>query len=277
MRIKSLARKIANDIEDTLELKKEVNNVLDKAIISSKNLTNKSSVAQIAAINISALIVEIILHYPKAKKFLKAYAVAEEEYMPSYPPISPITNTMFTIWISFDLTLSPKSKETASNSMIYFKNKLGIPEYVLDEAKKLSDNRLGFYIQEEIEESIVYIREILTNKKMKVIFSSNYKGKKGEVCLCRFSYESKEGLAIGLITPYTLQDQSEQDILDYYERQNIKQGDIDIDQKLNKLFKDRSYGDTYWLEYVFQGYVGFDNFQIKIRGIPDIKKSLPHG
>src|ERR1019366_1272538 len=53
--------------------------------------------------NISSFFAEGVSHLPEMKAFAKIYTNAEDEYMPSGPPMSPLTTSFFTAWAFYDL------------------------------------------------------------------------------------------------------------------------------------------------------------------------------
>src|SRR5271156_280230 len=54
---------------------------------------------------------EGVSQMPEMKAYVKAMVAAEDTYMPSSPPISPLTTSFFTTWAFYDLRIG-KSGET---------------------------------------------------------------------------------------------------------------------------------------------------------------------
>jgi hypothetical protein len=45
----------------------------------------------------------------EARQFARIVAAAEDTYMPSYPPMSPVTTSHFAMWSLFDVQFGPDS------------------------------------------------------------------------------------------------------------------------------------------------------------------------
>ena len=54
---------------------------------------------------------EGVSRFPEMKTWAKTVAAAEEEYMPSGPPMSPLTGSYFWTWVLYDLRIG-KSTDT---------------------------------------------------------------------------------------------------------------------------------------------------------------------
>src|ERR1700687_1325497 len=53
--------------------------------------------------NITSFFAEGVSPLPEMKKYAKIVAKAEDEYLPSGPPMSPLTTSFFTTWAFYDL------------------------------------------------------------------------------------------------------------------------------------------------------------------------------
>ncbi len=59
---------------------------------------------------------EDVSQLPEMRKFVKLVAKAEDEYLPSGPPMSPLTGSYFTCWAFFDLQFD--STDTLATCLI---------------------------------------------------------------------------------------------------------------------------------------------------------------
>src|SRR6058998_251576 len=53
--------------------------------------------------NITSFFAEGVSQLPETKKYAKIVIKAEDEYLPSGPPMSPLTTSFFTTWALYDL------------------------------------------------------------------------------------------------------------------------------------------------------------------------------
>ena len=60
---------------------------------------------------------ELVSQYPEMQAWTNAVAAAEEEYMPSGPPISPLTHSFFWTWALYDLPIGDSDDTIASCQM----------------------------------------------------------------------------------------------------------------------------------------------------------------
>ena len=58
--------------------------------------------------NFASVMTELISGLREAKKFVRIVNDAEDEYMPGYPPMSPLTTSYFTMWTMFDVQFGEK-------------------------------------------------------------------------------------------------------------------------------------------------------------------------
>lgn len=119
-----LARKIIDSARQ--ELQKKVTSLGDwkegklrsedyqKSIISKESLNKLDPLhaLYIYSQNQLSVLIEQISEWPQLDKLTDIYARAEKEYLPSGPPMSPLTPTYFTSWGAFDLCSFGAKKET---------------------------------------------------------------------------------------------------------------------------------------------------------------------
>jgi len=105
--ISSLKRSIQSKVINISDLKgaKIQADNLDKTIISEESLSKLDPLHGIYAYaqNKMSFFVEQLAELPMRTKLINAYADAEYMYMPSGPPMSPLTKSYFFSWGFFDL------------------------------------------------------------------------------------------------------------------------------------------------------------------------------
>jgi hypothetical protein len=84
---------------------------------------------------------------------LKAYSdivgSAEEEYMPSGPPMSPITASYFTCWAFYALQFGP-DKETIGTCLLDITNQVDFPTDMRFTLELMQNSRMGMYSKHTI-------------------------------------------------------------------------------------------------------------------------------
>ena len=67
-----------------------------------------------AAHNLLGVHFELVAQFPEMGRFAEAFTNAEEEYMPSGPPMSPLTGSYFHSWAFYDLAFGAQRESIAS-------------------------------------------------------------------------------------------------------------------------------------------------------------------
>ena len=234
-----------------------------------------------------SVFVEQLAQLPALSQLTNAYADAEQEYIPSGPPMSPLTKSYFTCWGLFDLCAGSK-KETFGSVTIDLCRFFGVDTGLIGVFEKMQNSRMGFYVQEGSSDKYVLLRELITNREMEAIVPSGYRGNQGEIWFARVMpppFETGQfDYSIVLTTPYLVSDLrdnfhflrgSEKGWLEYFERNLKKTGRGDKVSAYEFLMK---YGldRTYWNEYIVLSYVNHQQDMILLSGFPDTPASLPH-
>src|ERR1017187_9338673 len=84
---------------------------------------------------------------------------AEDEYMPSGPPMSPLTRSYFTTWAFFDLRFGPY-QETLGKCLLDAGTMLGFDAEVMDAIRNCSESRMGIYENEQLKGSRSLLKEL---------------------------------------------------------------------------------------------------------------------
>ena len=104
---------------------------------------------------------ELVSKLPEMKLFAKLAGDAEEEYMPSGPPMSPLTGSYFTCWAFYDLRFG-KDGDTIGKCQIEANDLVLMNPDQLDVLKKLSESRMGIYEYIGFADGLVRLRELIT-------------------------------------------------------------------------------------------------------------------
>ena len=260
-----------------------------KTVISDDELSKLDPVHGVYTYgqNKLSVFVEQLAQLPALSQLTNAYADAEEKYMPSGPPMSPLTKSYFICWGFFDLCAGAK-KETFGSVTIDLCKFFGVDTGLIGVFEKMQNSRMGFYVHEGSSDKCVFLRELITNREIETVVPSGYRGTQGEIWFARVMpppFETGQfGYSVVLTTPYVvgeLQDKShflrgsEKGWLEYFERNLKKTGRGDKASAYEFLLK---YGldRTYWNEYVFLAYVNHQQDMILLAGFPDTPASLPH-
>ena len=237
--------------------------------------------------NKMSVLVEQLAELPVMSELTEAYTLAEEEYMPSGPPMSPLTHSYFTCWGFFDLCVGPM-KESFGSIAIEVCKSLEVDQGLIRLFQKMQASRMGFYVHEGFSGQHVLLKEFLTEKRIKAIVPSGHRGQPGEIWLARILPEPFEELPLGysvvFTTPYVIgmvkeklfyqvSDQTEWQA--FFERTLKKTGKENVTTAYEQFMK---YGLTrhYWNEYIFEAYVNEVQGAILLTGFPDIPLSRPH-
>jgi hypothetical protein len=225
---------------------------------------------------ISSMFAEGASQLPELKEYAKFAGKAEEEYMPSGPPMSPLTVSYFTCWVFYDLRFG-RDGETIGQCQIDANDLIGLNPDQLDALKKMSAARMGIYEHVGTDGPLVLLRELVTDDGFPCHIASGYKGRKGEIWYIRLLPPLLPDVAnyhIGFTTPYILQ-ASQTDWLNFLRRAMLPFKATSDREALHRLLK---FGPepNYWNEFVLKAYHHHQPDAIFLTGIPDLKDTLPH-
>jgi hypothetical protein len=210
-------------------------------------------------------------------RFYQLFSKAENDYMPSYPPTSPLTSSFFTCWAFFDACIG-LAKETIGTTIIAVGSALGMDNDLLRIIGLMQESRMAVYAHEGFDQERIILRELLTNRVCKSICPSGHLGQKGELWFARVLPPPVPGLEEHVIftTPYLLINPDEREWLAYFQRTlptNMPTAD-----RLAAYEHHMKFGPSrdYWTEFVFEAYVNYRSNVIFLQGLPDIPESRPH-
>lgn len=233
-----------------------------------------------------SVLVEQLTGLPPCAGLAQAYADAEDEYMPSGPPMSPLTMSYFFCWGVFDSAVGD-SRETLGTVAIEVGSALGMEDSVIALFRHMQESRMGFYMHQGTGDSLVMLKELITGKEHACIVPAGYMGQPGEMWFVRVLPEPFDAMKTGRLlvfnTPYVIGTRSKdrfspanpQEWEAFFDRTLPRTGIDDSGQAHTHLMK---YGLTpnYWNEYVMEGYVNHRQDMILLAGFPDVPSSRPH-
>lgn len=205
--------------------------------------------------------------------FKKISMAQEDLYMPSGPPMSPLTDSYYQSWECFDLTFGP-DKETLATIFLDLVDILKISQDEIDLINALSVSRMGVYQVCQIIDKKILLKELITKTEQWCVCVAGYKGKVGELWFVRIlppptKYLDYIDYSIVLTTPYVLRNSSEKNWNDFFLRNNV--------DKINyHTFMKQGPSMNYWNEFIFYGYLNYITEAVFLSGIPDKENTLPH-
>ncbi len=210
---------------------------------------------------------------------LKAYydiaESAEDEYMPSAPPMSPLTSSYFTCWAFFDLQFGP-DKETIGTCYLDLAEQAKFYPDSVHIMELMQNSRMGIYEHCGIQDGRVLLQDIVTQDEHLCYVPTGYSGKKGQCWYVRILPPINEYFDYSVVfnTPYILTGESKEDWLSFIKRARAGSADGDI-----SYYDFMKYGldINYWNEFVFMAYLNHQSDAIFLKGIPDVTESMPHG
>lgn len=233
--------------------------------------------------------VEQLSALPELRKLTDALVQAEDEYMPSGPPMSPLTQSYFFCWGALDLSAGPK-RESFASIAIDLCRQFDLDPYFIQLLSAIEQTRMGVYIHQGHRAGRIRLRELVTGRQHEVICPAGYSGAENEVWYVRLFHWPFEtegpGYSVVINTPYVIvpigpSDKgapklgTASDWEAYFNRTLPRSGPDDEQTRYNEFMK-YGEGKNYWNEYVFLAYVNHREDVIWLTGIPDRPESLPH-
>ena len=229
--------------------------------------------------NIVSLMAESISGMREAKGFARIVGDAEDEYMPSGPPMSPLTVSYFAMWAFFDVRFG-SSRETMGNCILRLAPEFDFPSWLIDATERMQLSRMGFYVHCGSEGEVVLLREVGAQEIVPCAVPAGYTGTAGEIWFVRVLPPPHEMCPRHIVinTPYVIRGWPERAFIDYLERElaRMMAGKPPRTDDLHGHLMKYGADPNHWNEYIFCAYSGHQHEAIFLTGIPDIRESLPH-
>ncbi len=222
-----------------------------------------------------AMFGEQVLALPDASKFAKPIAAAEDEYMPSGPPMSPLTGTYFFGWAYCDFQVGV-AKETAAGATIDVITTLGVDPGMLTLMRTFAASRMGLWTVLGHGDGTTILREGVMGDTRECVVPAGYPGKRGELWLARVLPAPKEGLpSLVFTTPYVLW--SPASAWEEYLGRTLTKMDPKNPARAYPTLMKHGLSARYWPEFVFEAYASHKPEAVFLLGLPDVDGSRPHG
>ena len=227
--------------------------------------------------NLVSVFSEQISIFPELKTYRKDLIKAEDTYIPGFPPLSPITVSFFTMWAFYDYCFG-KDDECIGSVLIDLSEKLKLPHDWVLVVESQWQSRMGIYEHCGFHGDKIVLKELITAEETVCICPAGYKGEKNELWYVRILNSPMNLLnySVAFTTPYILQGNSNQQWIEFFQRNDIEPSDSDVMRKLQTFMK-RGKSKFYWPEFIMDGYNGYKKECIFLKGIPDQPETLPHG
>lgn len=227
--------------------------------------------------NQASVLLEMITALPALARLTDLIVDASEEYMPSGPPMSPLTSSYFFYWSCFDAAIGT-ARETIGDCIAALARCADAHPDFLTIIDIMRQSRMGLYVCESRDQGGVRLREFVTGEIASCIVPAGHRGERGEIWLARVLPPPGPEFAqrVVITTPYVIIDPGERDWQRFLERTLPKTGIDDPRRAYPHLMK---YGLDlrYWSEYILEAYVNYETSLVYLRGLPDVAGSRPHG
>jgi hypothetical protein len=97
---------------------------------------------------------------PALNRFFDTIAAADELYMPSGPPMSPLTTSYFNCWLLFDLKVG-LDQETLTTLIVDLQRHFGLDKNTLAVMQSMQESRMGVY---GVRQRFLHFRAIRSQK-----------------------------------------------------------------------------------------------------------------
>ena len=223
-----------------------------------------------------SLCTELLLELPELRAFRKRLVELQDDYMPGYPPMSPITGSYFAMWTQCDLRVG-NGPDTMASIFAGIGSIFGIEADQLALIQILADSRMGIYEHCGMHDGMITLRELATNKEFPFVGNSGYIGNKGELWWVRAVPPPMASISywVGMGTPYVLRTPGQSEWLALFARNGIRSDEVEYQQRLNQFLK-LGPEPRYWSELIFEGYSSHNSGAIFLDGLPDVPESRPH-
>lgn len=223
----------------------------------------------------SSIFAERVSVLDEFEPYYEIVVKAEDEYMPSGPPMSPLTRSYFTTWAFFDLGFGPY-KETLGKCLLDAGMMLGLDAKVMDAIRSCSESRMGIYELEKHKGSRCLLRVLITDEQIECHVPTGYRGQIGELWYGRVLPPIRPiQYHVFLTTPYVLLNFGKEDWTAY-----LKKSLLDMKEPEGMClahFLKHGREPNQWNEFIFQAYHHHQSDAIFLSGLPDVPGSLPHG
>jgi hypothetical protein len=208
--------------------------------------------------------------------FGKLISKAQDDYMPSWPPMSPVTTSFFWCWAGFDLSVNAH-RETLGTIILAVGEEWNIHPTMLSWMRALQNSRMGVFRVESHAGQTVQLTDLVTTRATRpsaTPVTPAAPGNSGSRESCRPLLPDQPEHVV-FTSPYVLIAPNLAGWMAYFDRIAAKDSPRPRVEALERHLK---WGPTrrYWTEFVFEGYVNHEADAIYLEGLPDAPESRPH-
>lgn len=169
--------------------------------------------------NQMSVMAEQLLALDEMRVFAKLIGEADHDYVPSWPPMSPITTSYFWCWSNLDLTANAH-RETMGSVMVRVASQYGMHANMIDLMKTFNDSRMGLYRVDGLANGGVQLRDLVTGGRCTAVCQSGHPGVVGELWFTRLLPPAIPGRAEHVVftSPYILVGPDETAWARYFDR-----------------------------------------------------------
>lgn len=221
-------------------------------------------------------VLETAQELPELKRLVEPIAELEDCYMPSGPPMSPLTRTFFWNWMLFDHHVG-RTKETIGSVFLAVASALDMDRRFLAVLEGLTVSRLGLHVHEGAQDGRILLRELVTGDRRACVCPAGYEGRPGELWLARVVPPALPEISDSTVfmTPYVLAQPGLAAWEACLKRTLHLARAADTSEAYPSLMK-HGLNRDYWAEFVFEAYSRYQREAIFLVGLPDVAESRPH-
>jgi len=230
--------------------------------------------AYAAAINVANEFAAQVLDMQDLLRFNDQLADVQEEHMPSYPPMSPVTSAFFAGWVVLDAR-DDATGITLGEVLVHYLKRQDEFDYVQKAMAALNVSFCSFYEVIDVDAEGLTLWDTAAKQELPCWCSSGYRGRKGEIWYVRVLPPFVQGLtrSVTMNTPYVLTDSFRLIWEEFFQRH--QGSEAAPGRSLQEYLKNGKWLG-YWLEFISQAYADHTGNMIRITGVPDDPASLPH-
>jgi hypothetical protein len=232
-----------------------------------------SHAAYVYAQNQVSVMSEQLTALKEMAPFVDIVSQAEDLYMPSAPPMSPLTGSYFTCWCFFDACVGA-ANETIGDAILEVGAAFGMHTELLRLIRLMQESRMGLYVHKGRQGGLAVLEELVTGAVCRAIVPAGYLGQKGELWYIRVLPPPVPGGSEHVVftTPYIVLNPGLRDWLAYFSRT------LPEPARVADYERHMKYGPTrsYWNDFIFEGFVNYRMEAIYLAGLPDVLESRPH-
>ncbi len=265
------------DLQAVISGRKNAENLL-QTIVAAEDLgqLHPAHAVHVHVHNLLSAISEHLAGLAEMRRWVDLVSAAEDEYMPSGPPMSPLTASYFNCWALFDACIG-SGGETMGSVALAVAAAGGMHSEWLRLMRLQQESRMGVYVHQGAEKSSVLLRELVTGRLYRAIPAAGYRGRAGEMWYARLLPPPLPGMTEHVVftTPYLLLGAVEHEWQGYFRRtlpDTPQQARLDAYEEHMKFGPSR----RYWHEFVLEAYVNYQSDVVFLTGLPDIPESRPH-